>query len=126
MLNRDGFRHPEPHEPQMWYRRSWTVPALILSTAVFGCATQRPGVSDGASMGAYEDNYVLRSEREERTPNSTWCTAERAGFAPVNARFLLDDRFAMWSTQVQAVDGRMVHAKATRHMLEALAAIRQQ
>ena len=95
------------------HQKSLTILALVVSTLTLGCSTQPTSLVPKATMGAYEDIYVLRSEREERTQNSTWCTEERAGFAPLNSKFLLDDRFAMWSTQVQAVDGRMIDSKAT-------------
>ena len=90
------------------------MPILILAATMLGCATPAPSPSMVQAASAREDIYILRSLREERTPKSTWCTAERAGFAPFNSEFLLDDRFAMWSMQVQPRDGRITDAKSNR------------
>lgn len=87
-----------------------------LSTAaaacvMVGCATPSAGPDrvSAAAASTREEVYVLRSLREERNPKSTWCTAERAGFAPV-----VEDRFTMWTVQVPAGDGRIADAKASK------------
>ena len=53
----------------------------------------------------------MRSIREERTPNSPWCTVQRSGFAPFDGGFHLDDRFSMWSVRAQPANGRIADAK---------------
>jgi hypothetical protein len=87
---------------------------VTLATTILGCATPPPSPSNAQAASSREDIYILRSLREERTPKSTWCTSERAGFAPFNSEYLLDDRFGMWSMQVQPRDGRITDAKANR------------
>jgi hypothetical protein len=70
--------------------------------------------NDASPTGALEVIYVLRTQREERTPRSPWCTEQRTGFAPLNAQFLVDDRFSVWSTEVRSTDGRMINTRATK------------
>lgn len=88
--------------------------AAALMTALLGCASPGPGPGNALAASGLEEIYILRSLREERTAKSTWCTSDRAGFAPFNTEFLLDDRFTFWSVQVRPEDGRVVNAKAGR------------
>ena len=90
-----------------WSRLS----AMLLSASLLGCATQ--GVEPGrlAAGPSYEDIYVLRSVREERLLQSTWCTTERAGFAPLGGQSLIEDRLTMWAVAVDPRDGRVTDAK---------------
>ena len=87
---------------------------MILLASMSGCATPPTGPINAQAVGSREDLYIVRSLREERTPKSTWCTSDRAGFAPFNSEFLIDDRFAMWSMEVQPRDGRITGSKATK------------
>lgn len=93
-------------------RSAASLSALLIATVLSGCATSNAGPGEAPAAGAREDIFILRSLREERTPKSTWCTAERAGFAPFNSEFMQDDRFTMWSVQVQARDGRVTDTRA--------------
>lgn len=93
-------------------RAAANLSAMLIATLLSGCATPGPVPGEAPDARAREDIFILRSLREERTPKSTWCTAERAGFAPFNSEFLLDDRFTMWSVQVQARDGRVTDSRA--------------
>ena len=44
---------------------------------------------------------------------SSWCTQERAGFAPLEGPSLLEDRFNFWSVETRAADGRISNTHAT-------------
>jgi hypothetical protein len=87
---------------------------VILMATLLGCAMRTTGPINTQAVASREDLYILRSLREERTPKSTWCTSERAGFAPFNSEFLIDERFAMWSMEAQPRDGRITDAKANK------------
>ena len=82
--------------------------------AVAGCATSTGPSSSRTADSAHEDVYVLRSVREERTPNSTWCTSERAGFSGFQNGFHLDDRFSMWSVAVDTNDAHLTNSRVRR------------
>jgi hypothetical protein len=86
--------------------------AAALLASLLGCASTRPIPDTSPSASGLEEIYILRSLREERTPKSTWCTSERAGFAPFKTEFLLDDRFTFWSVQVRPEDGRVANTRA--------------
>jgi hypothetical protein len=88
--------------------------AATLLASLLGCASTRPAPDSSPSASGLEEIYILRSLREERTPKSTWCTSERAGFAPFKTEFLLDDRFTFWSVQVRAEDGRVANTRAAK------------
>ena len=94
-------------------RASVNLSAILLATAMLGCATPRPGPSNAPSASSREDIYVLRSVREERSPKSNWCTGERTGLTPFNSGFNLEDRYTMWSVVVTPQDGRIANAKAS-------------
>jgi hypothetical protein len=89
------------------------IATLAASALVSGCATSNGSPTANASA-AYEDIFVLRSERIQRNPNSTWCTVDRAGFAPRSSPTLLEDTFTFYSVQTQRSDGRVVDARAAR------------
>lgn len=109
-------RRPPGDLTQLSTRRTLGLPsAALLAVALLGCATGvDPGGAAVASANAREEIYVLRSLREERTAKSTWCTAERAGFAPFNSEFLIDDRFTMWAVHVPPGNGRVADAKSSK------------
>jgi hypothetical protein len=86
--------------------------AAATLASLLGCASPAPDPQTTNAATPLEEIYILRSLREERTPKSTWCTSERAGFAPFKTEFLLDDRFTFWSVQVRAEDGRVANTKA--------------
>jgi hypothetical protein len=88
--------------------------AATLLASLLGCASPMPAPDALQSASGLEEIYILRSLREERTPKSTWCTSERAGFAPFKTEFLLDDRFTFWSVQVRAEDGRVANTRAAK------------
>jgi len=75
-----------------------------------GC-TATPPAPPGAG-DSYEDIFVLRSERKERITQSSWCSKERAGFAPLSAPSLLEDRFNFWSVETRIADGRIANTHA--------------
>lgn len=81
--------------------------AAILS----GCSATPSAPTSGATP-SYEDIFVLRSERKERVTPPTWCTPERAGFAPLNSPTLLEDRFHFWSIETRVADGRISNPHA--------------
>ena len=86
--------------------------SVVFSTTLSSCAGPL-AVETTQMTSSREDIHVLRSLRVERIAKSTWCSQERAGFAPLKD-FLLEDRFTMWSVQVQPQDGRVVNAKVNQ------------
>lgn len=83
----------------------------VVLAALWGCSVTPPALSVAATA-PYEDILVLRSERKERLTESTWCTKERAGFAPLRGPSLLEERFKFWSVETRAADGRISNAQA--------------
>jgi len=81
------------------------------SAARWARRLQLPPAPSGAG-DSYEDIYVLRSERKERITQSSWCTKERAGFAPLSGPSLLEDRFNFWSVETRVADGRVANTHA--------------
>jgi hypothetical protein len=91
---------------------SLTGVAILLAGGNMGC-TSTPSAPSSASVSiSYEDIFVLRSERKERITTSTWCTPERAGFAPLSGPSLLEDRFHFWSVETRVADGRIANVQA--------------
>jgi hypothetical protein len=88
-----------------------TAIATPLMISMLGCTSPVASLR-GAAPGAREDIYVLRSVREERVAKSTWCSQERAGFAPFKSEFLVDDRFSFWSIQTDPGEGKIIDARA--------------
>jgi hypothetical protein len=82
--------------------------AFFLCTSIVGCAELGTPPNTSSVASSREDILVLRSVREARDLKSTWCTSERAGFAPVKGD-LVEDRFTMWSVQSQ--NGKVINAK---------------
>jgi hypothetical protein len=85
------------------------VGAVAALAGFSGCSATPPASSATAS---YEDIFVLRSERKERLTQSSWCTEERAGFAPLSGPSLLEDRFHFWSVETRIADGRIANTQA--------------
>lgn len=80
-----------------------TVLMLVMGPAV---------AQDQAREGVKEDIYLLRSIREPRPVDPTWCNSERIGFDPFPSdaeRF-----FSFWSMQSRAEDGKIVEARSGR------------
>ena len=77
------------------------VAATNLAAALLSACTAThdltKGPSTASSPSAVESIHVVRSLRVERTMPSTWCTADRAGFAPLRGPSLLEDRFTLHS-----------------------------
>lgn len=83
-----------------------------LAAILVGCSVT-PSPPTTSAIPSYEDIFVLRSERKERVTPPTWCTPERAGFAPFNAPTLIEDRFHFWSIETRVADGRIGNPNAT-------------
>ena len=79
--------------------------------ALWGCSVTPPA-SSVAAVASFEDILVLRSERKERLTESTWCTKERAGFAPLRGPSLLEDRYVFWSVETRVADGLISNTHA--------------
>lgn len=77
------------------------VAATTMAAALSGACTAPPNVTGhlpvAPAPSAVESIHVVRSLRVERTMPSTWCTADRAGFAPLRGPSLLEDRFTLHS-----------------------------
>jgi hypothetical protein len=85
----------------------WSIAAVVALT-VFAAFTQCAAAQDAA----LEDIYILRSIREQRTPETGWCAPSRTGFEP----FAKDAErfFSFWSVRSRAADGKLVDAKQAR------------
>jgi hypothetical protein len=84
------------------------------SVAAAVVLTVFPVFDAGASAqdAALEDIYILRSIREQRTPEAGWCLSSRTGFKP----FANDAEriYSFWSVRSRAEDGRLVDTKQAR------------
>jgi hypothetical protein len=99
--------------PRRALRRCWL--AVAVSSVAAGVALTALAAFDaGASAQdiALEDIYILRSIREQRTPEASWCDPSKTGFEP----FAKDAErfFSFWSVRSRAEDGRLVDTKQAR------------
>lgn len=88
-----------------------TSPRVDCLAAVLGAALLAAACSTPPTASAVEDILVLRSLRVERSLPSVWCTAERAGFAPLKGPSLLEDRFSMHSVALTPASGRVADGR---------------
>jgi hypothetical protein len=88
--------------------RASLLAVLTVGFAIVGSAQERARASS-----AREDIYVLRSIREERLVQSSWCTPERAGSALLTGH-ALEERFGLWSVRAEPQTGRIADAKASK------------
>jgi hypothetical protein len=94
-------------------RRCWlAVAASLAAAAVALTALVVFDAGASAQDAALEDIYILRSIREQRTPEPGWCVPSRTGFEP----FANDAErfFSFWSVRSRAEDGRLVDTKQAR------------
>lgn len=82
----------------------------VALTQLSACTTSADNL--GAENSASEIIYVLRSIREEQSPEVGWCATSRTGFEP----FANDAEriFSFWSVRSQPESGRIVDAKHAR------------
>lgn len=57
---------------------------------------------------------MLRSVPSAHNRDGSWCTAERAGFAPLRTPVLLESSFAFWSIESERASGRLVDLHASQ------------
>jgi len=82
--------------------------AIVAAIGSSGCSTPGPTMA----APSREDIHVLRSIRDERIVQSTWCTPERTGLKVIpSTGFMLEDRYTMWSISTDARNGRIVDTK---------------
>jgi hypothetical protein len=79
--------------------------SLFSTFALTGCSSLSPAPIV-TSSDSHEDIFVMRSRRDERVPNSAWCSKERTGADPYPSGYQLEDVVSMWSISVQAEDAR--------------------
>jgi len=92
-------------------RAAFYVGAGAALAGLWGCSVTPPAPLSSA-IPSYEDILILRSERTQRLTESSWCTKERAGFAPLSGPSLLEDRFNFWSVETRIADGRIANTHA--------------